>query len=76
MDHYEVHRTNGAENANEQPPSQEEYKRAQALLAELQEFSKKSWFKVLTEGIILGPTRIMQEGVKRVTGQSQDKEVH
>jgi hypothetical protein len=52
--------------AEQEQPTQAEFDRLKTVLAELNEFAKKPWFRVVTEGMILGPTRLIESGVQRL----------
>jgi hypothetical protein len=53
-------------------PTQQEYNRLQSLLKELDELSKKPWAQAAINGVILGPTRLMQEGLRKIVPEPKD----
>ena len=53
-------------------PTEEEKQRLYSLLREMEEFSKKPWFKTVTEGVLLGTTRLMQKGVGIIIRKQKD----
>lgn len=52
--------------SNEQGPTEEERERLEGLIRELEAFAKRPWFKTFIDGVVLGPSRLMERGVSAI----------
>lgn len=49
-------------------PTAEEKQELQTILSKLEKYADRPWFGSFVSNIVLGPTRALQEGVRKLTG--------